>query len=199
MSTATIVAPIAHVFNPQQWLADFEKVGGGYTLTDETIHLGFLVIGRSADDQAKARDMIDALSDDARSAIITYLRREESEKIAATLGPDMAIRVAWSRRKAAYARYSAAQDTDPDWDEVEADCWATIDAMEGTIEQTIASSIDTVTMQLWCALSHVLQDRKPDQAATRCDLDALEDMRESLDWNARLLVTALRGLSAMEA
>lgn len=118
--------------------------------------------------------------------------------------PDRAIVAAWDRRAAAYARYNALPIAErveaPDYLSPEERAeWAIIDEAEAIIQATIAATPQGVACQVWTALHHSVTGREDDAALHRADLAALEARGEDLDWNVRLLLTALRSLKSMEA
>jgi len=206
MLSTTTSAPSAHAFDPQQWLADFESLGGGHVLTDETIHLGFTVAGRSDEDQTRARQMIDRLGAGERSDLTRFLRNREADQLADALGPDAAMQIAWERRKAAFARYNAlpfADDTEAApagiMTPAERECWDVIDSAERTIERSTATTPQAVAYQLWCAVSHTTSDRAQEAAAIQGDLATMTALHGELDWNTKLIVAAIRSLQAIEA
>ena len=111
--------------------------------------------------------------------------------------PDTLIEQAWERRQAAYAGYHALPvDADT---QAEAPYWSVIDAAEETIRSTTARTLRGVTIQLWVALDHSQWDRDESRLIQGADLEALLARDTALDWNARLMLSALRSLAAMEA
>lgn len=80
--TDTRIAPSAHLpnlepiqsvtFGPAAWLASFEAVGGAYALTDK-LSLFICVPGRTEAEISQARQMIVALSDQDREALLAHL------------------------------------------------------------------------------------------------------------------------------
>ena len=207
MQTDSTIAPEAHAFDPVDWLKTFEAVGGGYVLSDEAAHFGFAVCGRSEVDQRAARQMIAKLAGKEQKALVDHLRRQEAERLIELLGPDLAIQAAWERRQAAYRRYNALphddlnESFDPETHMTasERECWAIIDAAEAVIEETPASTPRAVAIKLWSALYHCVTGREDDEAITSGDIERVGAIAEDLDWNAKLIVSAIRSLEAMEA
>jgi hypothetical protein len=73
MTSTSTSASITHDFKPAQWLANFECVGGGYTLTECRLALMYQIEGRSPDDQRRACQLISELDDDYRASLIAHL------------------------------------------------------------------------------------------------------------------------------
>lgn len=76
MTTDSTIALNAHTFDPAIWLARFEALGGCFTVTPsgETM-LGWFCWGHPAEEQAQARAMGEALSEQQRAAITAHLLR----------------------------------------------------------------------------------------------------------------------------
>lgn len=114
-----------------------------------------------------------------------------------TESPDYVIEAAWTRRQGAYAEFLAAAE---DLSE-EQRLWAVVDDAEEVIRSTAARTNRGVLIQLWCALYHstAATSQEQDDAITRGDFDAVDREDAGLDWNARLMLAAMRSLKAMEA
>lgn len=115
--------------------------------------------------------------------------------------PPDTIAAAWARRRAAYAEYralpihaSAGKLFTPD----EARLWKVIDDAEAIIQANTATTLAEVAAQLWVALSHTVTEREYNLACDAGDLAAFPDSN-MLDWNVRLLLSALRSLEALSA
>ena len=121
----------------------------------------------------------------------------------ATTTPDAAIEAAWQRRQAAYVAYNAIPpDYSPDAPSEtpeEAKLWATVNESEDVIRSTTARTPRGAMLQLWCAMYHSVMNGDDDAALTRGDFAALDRMDEKLEWNARLVLAALRSLQTIEA
>jgi hypothetical protein len=124
-----------------------------------------------------------------------------------TPAPDAAILNAWERRTAAYARYNALPSdvrADPTFSfadgmtDAERREWAIIDEAEADIVEAVATTPAGVAAQLWTALSHIVTERRHVEAVQRGDLVAMIAFNHELDWNEKLIVSALRSLYAME-
>lgn len=113
-----------------------------------------------------------------------------------TASPDYVIEAAWERRQTAYAAFKVVDDLSE-----EQRLWAVVDTAEEIIRSTNALTPKGVLIQLWCALYHstAALSQEQDDAVTRGDLDAVDAEDRALDWNARLMVAAMRSLKAMEA
>jgi len=61
-------------FDPRAWLADFEKIGGGFiTPPDRAPMICQMIEGRSREDQRAASRMMGALTDDQRAALRAHI------------------------------------------------------------------------------------------------------------------------------
>jgi len=194
MNAHSFVAPMAHDFNSAEWLARFEAVGGGYTLSpDNEIHLGFFVLDRSDEDQRAARRMIDALTQAERQALREHLiaRRVPC--------PDLLIVTAWEAYVAARGDLNAMDDELLGREtEQDARIWKRADAAEDIIYEAIATTNTGVEIKLWLALCNLITDRTKETAALARDIDALRLVAEDLDWTARVVFSAIASLRAME-
>lgn len=115
---------------------------------------------------------------------------------------DAQIEAAWQRRVQAYAAYNALPaDAGPvvnGFRPGESELWKVIDEAEEVIRSSIATTPRGAMLQLWCAMYHNITGREDDEALTRADFAALDRADGKLDWNARLTLSALRSLQAME-
>lgn len=116
--------------------------------------------------------------------------------------PDAAILEAWERRKAASRAYNALPfeeyvDIEGAYSPEEKEVLAIIDAAEEEIRSSIATTPRGVAIQLWVALHHLVTSREDDAAANEADLDYFERQGDQADWNARMLVAAIKSLQAM--
>lgn len=196
MQTVTIHAPRAHAFNAVDWLARFEEVGGGYLLTpDGSLSLGFLVVHHSHEDQRRARAMIDGLSPADETAIRDHLLHAQQ-----AAGPDSAIVRAWDQFCALHRELETTppeqQGTDTP---VGLQLWRRLDAAEQIIQANTAKTLHGLEIQLWLGLFHTLAEPVETEAVLARDVDALERVDPTLDWNARLFFTAIKSLRAQEA
>lgn len=112
-------------------------------------------------------------------------------------GPDSDIVAAFEKRRAAYAAFRAlpgheqtAEDR-PLWDE--------IDLVEGFFVLADAQTPRGAELQLWAALSHLVDPSEPEQDARTyaADLDYFVGIKDSLDWPVQLVVSTLQSLRAM--
>ncbi|WP_066807090.1 hypothetical protein [Sphingomonas asaccharolytica] len=119
-----------------------------------------------------------------------------TKAVSPTGSPDYAIEAAWERRQTAYAAFKVVDDLAE-----EQRLWAVVDTAEEIIRSTNARTPKGVLIQLWCALYHstAALSQEQDDAVTRGDLDAVDAEDRMLDWNARLMIAAMRSLKAMEA
>lgn len=115
--------------------------------------------------------------------------------------PDAALSKAWDRRQRAYAVYNAIPPNDtldgPSMTPEEIRLWEIIDTAEEVIQSTTARTPHGASIQLWCALHYSILRREDDDAVTRGDLAAIDRHDSELDWNARLVLAALRSLQTM--
>lgn len=119
----------------------------------------------------------------------------------AAAGEDAAIIEAWERRKAAYLEFNAHPligTGDLVGDQEEERLWAIIDEAEAFIRQTTAKTPQGIEVQLWMALYHsVSLTHNGDSIVLRGDLPAVEQIESGLDWNARIIVAAIRSARSM--
>lgn len=119
----------------------------------------------------------------------------------ATAGEDAALIEAWERRKAAYLEFNAHPLIGEGTDEGEREeerLWAIIDEAEAFIRQTTAKTPQGIEVQLWMALYHsVSLTHNGDSIVLRGDFAAVEQIENTLDWNARIIVAAIRSARIM--
>ena len=77
--------------------------------------------------------------------------------------------------------------------------WQIIDPAEVTIQSGIAANIDDVAIQLKVSLLHTLPNREDEAVVLWGDVKSLNECSADIDWNARLVLSALRSLEAMGA
>lgn len=115
---------------------------------------------------------------------------------------DIEIEAAWQRRVQAYAEFqSLPDDAEPVVDGYrpgERELWDVIDAAEEVIRSRVAKTPRGAMIQLWCAMYHSVTSSDDEDAVTRGDFAALDRAEGSLDWNARLMLAAVRSLQLME-
>jgi len=75
--------------------------------------------------------------------------------------------------------------------------WARIAQFEDAIRAATASSFEGLKRQLWLALLHSMPDVVEPARHYDMDIAALESREEDFDFNARLIVSALRSLAAI--
>lgn len=112
---------------------------------------------------------------------------------AALLSADAVLEAAWQRRLAARAEYDelAVNGDTP----AEKRLWAIMDAAEETIRATVATTPRGAMIQLWVALDHSIMTRDEDNACRDGDLlFFVGEHDRKQDWNARLILAALRSL-----
>jgi len=104
---------------------------------------------------------------------------------------DQSLFAAWTRRQRAFA---AMRSSGP---EHEDDFWQIIDQAEGEIRAATASSPRGVAIQLTCALAHCELTAAQSAEVETKTARAIDD--SAMNWDARLIVSALRSLETMEA
>jgi hypothetical protein len=129
--------------------------------------------------------------------LVTLASATIANGIPAANGPDAAIIEAWRHREAAYAHFWTLPDNGHDHGEQAT--WRIIDRAEEIIRLTEARSPEGMAIKLWVALSHSVGETEEDKAAVRGDLDWFVANDRGLNWNVRLLVSALRSLQMMGA
>jgi hypothetical protein len=72
-------AALAATFDPTEWLNRFETLGGAYSATDSSLHLGFLSAHQTDAETIAARMMIADLTTGDRAAIFAHLRSQTGE------------------------------------------------------------------------------------------------------------------------
>ena len=77
--------------------------------------------------------------------------------------------------------------------------WQIIDPAEVAIQTGIAAGPDDVANQIKLALLHTLPLRDDEAVVLWGDTDSLCERSADLDWNVRLMLSALRSLQAMGA
>lgn len=108
---------------------------------------------------------------------------------------DAVIERAWRRRVGAHVVFNNNTLT-----KAGENYWfAVIDEAEEVIRSTTAVSARGAAIQLWVSLSHSIMDRVDDDAINREDLGHFASRDVDLDWEARLVLSALRSLYAMGA
>lgn len=113
---------------------------------------------------------------------------------------DDEILAAWEARRDAYANLNSLPNSDdhattPE----EASLWASIREAEEAIRSKAASSPAGVAAQLWSGLHTLTPDAWLEDACQSGNLASLIAREHELDWNARMIVAALRSLKSMEA
>lgn len=116
---------------------------------------------------------------------------------------DVAIEAAFKRRRDAYTAFKALPERNgpviEGYGPHERELWEVIDTAEHIIRTTTATTPRGVMLQLWCAMYHSVSGREDDEAIHAGDFAAVDRLDNDLDWNARLMLAALRSLQAMEA
>lgn len=110
-----------------------------------------------------------------------------------TAADDAALISAWNERTDAYRSY-AALPSDSTYQH-QHPLLARIDAAEEVIHGAIAKTPLGTEIQMWTAFSHVLSGSDEDDAAIlRRDLAYFETKQPDLDWDAAIMVSAIRSL-----
>ncbi|MGC1269945.1 MAG: hypothetical protein WA842_05030 [Croceibacterium sp.] len=108
---------------------------------------------------------------------------------------------------AAWADFRAGQIEMEDLDDdavgsgnpAEAEIWRKIDGAEAIIQQTPAKSPRGAAIKLWVALAHITTDRTEMTLVVRRDRENLIAIEQGMDWDARLILSAIQSLEGMEA
>jgi hypothetical protein len=114
---------------------------------------------------------------------------------------DAAILSALVQRRDAYELYNTlpfSDDPREDYTPEEAACWKIVDDAENLIHKEAATTLKGVEAKLWCALYHTVSGREDDAAVNRADMAVLERLEHTFDWNARLILSAIQSLQALE-
>jgi hypothetical protein len=104
--------------------------------------------------------------------------------------PDAAIIADFARWQLAHAERLELPDGAD-----EKDVWAVIDEADTRIQRTPAKTSQGIACKLWLAFVHIATDAQQEAAAIRGNLDWLEAQGGAVDWNLRLIVSALRDLA----
>jgi hypothetical protein len=126
--------------------------------------------------------------------------RDDRDVSTVPIGPDDAILSAWASYVAMRDTLDALPDDKPSIDEqvaFEAPYWAVCDVAENAILVTNATTPAGIAIKIKIALAHMLTSRTHDNALRNGDLATLAD--PELDWDRRVLVSALQSLEAMGA
>lgn len=118
-------------------------------------------------------------------------------------GADGGIIRAWERRKAAYFTMNTHPligTGDIAGNLAEERLWTAIDEAEEYIRTTPAETPHGIELQLWMALYHSTNlTHGEDNIVLRGDFQAIEEIESDLDWNARIIVAAIRSTRSMRA
>lgn len=112
---------------------------------------------------------------------------------ASMAAPDADILAAFARRDEAYRVYIEAV-ADEEGGEA---YWKEIDRIEKFLEAADAQTPRGAELQLWAALTHLVNDPDQDERSYRADLPFFVDIKEDLEWPVRLVVSAIQSLRAM--
>lgn len=108
MNCTTTSAPIAHAFDPAEWLSRFERLGGGYVVNaDGKLDLGFLHATGTPAGQREAREMLAALSEQQSSLVLEHLVSAPASVAAIRHRWDR-LRSLMEQAEAAYEAYTLA-------------------------------------------------------------------------------------------
>lgn len=119
------------------------------------------------------------------------------------ISDDAAILAAFKRFQEAHAAYDATPDVPPESNETytpeQNRLWNLIDRADDEVGKLQAHTPQGVACKLWLAIIHISDDPEAERAAIRADLSWFEQQGDALDWNQRLIVTALRSLTGIAA
>lgn len=188
--TVSTIAPEAHAFSAAEWLEQFTHVGGGYTITDAGVYIGWINPAFTDTDNRAAKNMICALSPAQHKAIENHLI---AQQYGGSVSPIVA---AWDRIKSARVAYNAAPIED---DEAERFHWATIGPAESEVRTAEAKTRREVEIKLWVALAHCTDYGQDDADVHAENLATLIEREATFDFAARVMITAIRDLRNMEA
>lgn len=120
----------------------------------------------------------------------------------APVTPDASIMDALSSYREARATYNALPHSNvegQDYTPAELAEWARMDAAEAEIRHRIATTPKGVEAKLWLALMHTQALKDDDDAAAAGDLAYFQAKESDLEWNERLILSAIASLRAMQA
>lgn len=103
---------------------------------------------------------------------------------------------AWQKIKAARAAWHLATEDDEAAEQLH---WQIVDSEEEVIRVTQGGTARSAEVKLWLSFLHSIRTRSEDANAIAEDVDALSADEGELDWNARLVLAAIRDLRAMQS
>lgn len=68
---------MANTFNPAEWLASFESIGGGYAFTGERLHVWIVPRGQTDQEISLARALVIDMGPDNRRHLAEHLQSLE--------------------------------------------------------------------------------------------------------------------------
>lgn len=124
-------APAAHpsnttpthsgTFDPADWLARYTALGGVYVANGK-LNLCVLVGHQTAEELAKVRDMIAAVTDDDKAALLAHINAEKAPR--RTTWEDVVARCERADEVVLNHPFNDASSLDPNYAELDADCSA---------------------------------------------------------------------------
>ncbi len=199
-------------FNPATWLQHFEQNGGYWIVAGGRVTLGWYLDGDEAAEQQALLLFSELKQDPAKNAAVKeYLVSRAGEGVTmsadisdndqcAGTANDDALEDAWTSHRAAM---DALEAMDPDLLGCETDeeneIWSRVDAAQAFILDTAAKTPRGAEIKLWVALHHLAGRREDHDAIRRGDVAALDGGEKGMDWNARLVFSAIKSLRNMEA
>lgn len=196
MNTTTINAARAATFEPVEWLSRFESCGGGYSVNpDGELCTGYLLHGRTPDQQQAACQMVNSLTGDEKDALRAFIIAKRD----GAAGPDAEILAAWDRRAATLTMIRSLPLQTPDDSQIMRTAWEKIESAETTIQKQTAMTLAGLEIQLWLAAYHISHGPDLDAALTERDFETVAAKEGDLDFDNCLIVSAIRSIRAMEA
>ena len=132
-----------------------------------------------------------APASDARVAFVPSPTSPTSQSAVGAVPDAAAIEQHWQDRCAAYREFEADPDV-LDNNERANDYWDRIDVTEIAILNSPDTSIRAAELRLWVAWSHC--EGRNRRAVSQEDVPALLAIRPSLDWQEKLIFTAILNL-----
>lgn len=206
MTTASTIAPVAHPTNPAAFLAELQRLGGGYCLTpDGQLYLGMVHTDASPDQHGLALGLIASLSRDNLAAIKQHVAGIYAEpacspvEASSTEAPkngDSALVAAWEEARALSQALNTGDEVLP----YEKELLARLVQTELFIADAPATTTAGILAKLQLAALNCCDDPADNAAMVSGDYEHLQKSASNQwDFNDRVVFSALQSLRAMRA
>ena len=135
-------------------------------------------------------------------AINTHTPTNQAPESNRHTSPDAVILAAFRRFQEGHALLSAIDPADrqvlgKELAPGEMDAWEIVDAADGEVQATAATTPAGIACKLWIAIVHSTSDSEEEAAAVRVDLDWFTEQGDKIDWNIRQILSAIRDLTPL--